>query len=66
MGEIEIINVNSGARRVIQMDGTELRDTVQPPKIEFCDKCETFKQALGGRFEESDGLPILWFCEACK
>ena len=64
-GDFEMIKIATGERLIIQMDGTELRDIVPPPKIQYCDKCEKFKQATGGRFEGAQGLPVLWFCEAC-
>ena len=65
-GDFEIIQISNGLRRVIQMDGTEIRDFVPPPKIDFCDKCETFKSSLGGKYDYADGVPVLWYCEACK
>lgn len=65
-GDLEIIRIDTGERRIIQMDGSEIRDTVPPPKIDFCDKCETFKSAMGGKYDYADGVPVLWYCEACK
>ena len=37
-GDFEMINLKTGNRLTIQMDGTEIRDQVTPPAIEWCDK----------------------------
>jgi hypothetical protein len=62
MGELEIINVITGSRLTIQRDGSELRDELPPPSIEWCDKGQHFASKLGGT-----GLyDQLWICLACK
>ena len=65
-GDFEMIRIDTGERRIIQMDGSEIRDIVPPPKVHFCDKCESFKSAINGKIDFADGVPVLWFCEACK
>ena len=62
MGDFEMINLNTGARLRIDKDGTELRDEVQPPAIEWCDKGQHFASKLGGR----DDYGILWICLECQ
>ena len=64
-GDFQLIHLATGKRLTIAMDGTELRDTTPPEKIEYCDKCETYKPFHQGKYERADGLAILWFCEAC-
>jgi hypothetical protein len=62
VGEFEIINLESGKRYKVQKDGSELRDEVIPPAIEWCDKGQHFAPKLGGR----DDYGILWICLACQ
>ena len=62
MGEFEIINLESGKRYKVEKDGSELRDEVIPPAIEWCDKGQHFAPKLGGR----DDYGILWICMACQ
>lgn len=61
MGNFEIINLKTGARLRIDKDGTELRDEVTPPAIEWCDKGQHFAPKLGGR----DDYGLLWVCLEC-
>ena len=62
MGEFEIINLETGKRYKVEKDGSELRDEVIPPAIEWCDKGQHFAPKLGGR----DDYGILWICLACQ
>jgi hypothetical protein len=62
MGEFEIINLESGKRYKVEKDGSELRDEVIPPAIEWCDKGQHYAPKIGG----SDYYDILWICLACK
>jgi hypothetical protein len=62
MGEMEITNLTTGKRLRIERDGTELRDEVVPPAIEWCDKGQHFAPKIGG----SDQYDTLWICLACK
>jgi hypothetical protein len=62
MAEFEMINLKSGKRLRIERDGTELRDEVTPPAVEWCDKGQHFAAKLGGR----DDYNILWVCLACQ
>jgi len=61
MGEFEIINLNTGDRLRIDKDGTELRDEVSPPAIEWCDRGQHYASKLGGRDEGG----VLWVCLEC-
>jgi hypothetical protein len=62
MGQIEIIKTNTGERLTIAMDGTELRDQVSPPSIEWCDKGQHYASKLGGQ----DVYDSLWICLPCQ
>lgn len=62
MGDFEMINLNTGKRLRIERDGSELRDEVIPPAIEWCDKGQHYAAKLGG----SDVYDTLWICLACK
>ena len=66
MGEMEIIKLDTGERTIIEIDGTVIKDQVIPPKIEWCDRCQMFKELQGGRFDKVMGSNELWYCEACK
>jgi hypothetical protein len=63
---MEIIRLDTGERTVIEIDGTVIRDQIPPPKVEWCDRCETFKRFDGGRYDTVMGSPELWYCELCK
>ena len=62
MGDFEMIHLQTGERLRIDQDGTEIRDTVNPPAIEWCDRGQHFAAKLGGREEGG----ILWICLACQ
>ena len=62
MGDFEMINLTTGARLRIDKDGSELRDEVTPPAVEWCDRGQHFASKLGGR----DDYGILWICLECK
>lgn len=62
MGDFEIINIKTGERLRIDKDGSEIRDDVLPPAIEWCDKGQHYASKLGGR----DDQGILWICLACQ
>ena len=66
MGEMEIIKLDTGERTIIEIDGTVIKDQVIPPKIEWCDRCQMFKELQGGRFDKVMGSNELWYCETCK
>jgi len=66
MGEMEIIKLETGERTIIEIDGTVIKDQVIPPKIEWCDRCQMFKELQGGKFDKVMGSNELWYCEACK
>jgi hypothetical protein len=62
MAEFELIDIKTGKRLKIEKDGTELRDEVTPPAIEWCDKGQHYASKLGG----TDVYDTLWICLACK
>jgi hypothetical protein len=62
MADLEMIKISTGERVRIMMDGTELRDQVQPPAIEWCDKGQHYASKLGGQ----DVYDTLWICLACQ
>jgi len=66
MGDMEIIKIATGERTRFMADGSVLKDQVDPPKIEWCDRCETFKRFDGGRYDFVMGSPELWYCIECK
>ena len=62
MAELEIIKVTTGERLTIARDGSELRDEVEPPSIEWCDKGQHYASKLGGQ----DVYNTLWICLTCQ
>jgi len=66
MAELEIIKLDTGERTIIEIDGTVIKDQVIPPKIEWCDRCQMYKELQGGKFDKVMGSNELWYCEACK
>jgi hypothetical protein len=62
MAELEIIKIATGERLTIQRDGSELRDEVATPSIEWCDRGQHYASKLGG----SDVYDKLWICANCK
>jgi len=66
MGDMEMIRIATGERTRFMADGSVVKDEIDPPKIEWCDRCEAFKRFDGGRYEYVQGLDALWICELCK
>ena len=66
MADMEMIKIATGERTRFMADGSVLKDQVDPPKIEWCDRCETFKRFDGGRYDFVMGSAELWYCELCK
>jgi hypothetical protein len=62
MGELEIIKANTGERTTFEIDGTILKDLVEPPALDWCDKGQHYALKANGR----DINDMLWYCEACK
>jgi hypothetical protein len=62
MAELEIIKISTGERLTIAMDGSELRDQVPAPAIEWCDRGQHYASKLGGQ----DIADTLWICLACQ
>jgi hypothetical protein len=66
MADMEMIKIATGERTRFMIDGSMIKDRVDPPKVEWCDRCEAFKSFAGGRYEYVQGLEQIWICELCK
>ena len=64
MGDLYIQKPNGEAITIFE-DGTELREQM-PLEIDWCDKCQRWQPLTGGYMVNSDGLALIWLCEACK
>lgn len=65
MAGIEFIKVATGQRLRIALDGSELRDSVDAPRVEWCDRGQHFASMPGGRYDGANGLNQLWLCQTC-
>ena len=65
-GDFEMIRINSGERTIIKMDGTELKDQVNPPKIEWCDAGEHYSADLEGGMKFGYFYDMIWICQKCR
>jgi hypothetical protein len=50
-GDFELIDIKTGQRLTIAQDGSELRDVIDPPALEYCDKCQLQKIKMDGDAE---------------
>jgi hypothetical protein len=66
MGDMEFIKLDTGERTRFMADGTVIKDQVDPPKIDWCDRCQSWKSVEFGRFDYVMGSPELWYCMECK
>ena len=64
-GDFEMIRIYTGERVIIHEDGTELRDLVSPPSIEWCDKGQHYGNRLHGGYT-GEGYSQLWICLVCR
>ena len=64
-GDFEMIQIATGDRLVIKMDGTELRDQITPPILVWCDKGEHWSEKSNGSIS-GKGASELWFCFDCR
>jgi hypothetical protein len=64
-GDFEMINIKTGDRLTIAMDGSELRDNITPPSIEWCDKGEHYASKINGSMTGT-GASELWICLDCQ
>jgi hypothetical protein len=64
-GDFSMTNIKSGERLTIAMDGSELRDQVTPPSIEWCDKGEHYANKINGSMTGT-GASELWICLDCQ
>ena len=65
MGEMSFIEIATGEKTVIQIDGTIIKEQ-NPVKLEWCDKCQSWKEKEFGRFDGGQGLSLIWVCLECK
>lgn len=62
VGELEIIKVSTGERTTFEIDGSVVKDMVEPPLLDWCDKGQHYAMKAGGRYIAD----MLWYCEECK
>ena len=62
MGEMEIIKLTTGERTIIEIDGTVIKDQIDPPVIDWCDKGQHYAQKSNGMYIDD----MLWYCLDCK
>lgn len=62
MGEMEIIKLNTGERTIFQTDGSVIKDQIDPPALEWCDKGQHYSNKLNGKYIDDK----LWICAACR
>lgn len=60
MGHIEIIRPDGSG--FTNKAGGELLAT----NFMWCDKCEDLVEASGGRYIESQGEKLMWWCVSCR
>ena len=65
MGDLYIEKPN-GEKITILRDGTEIREMTEPIQLDWCDKCEQWKQLSGGHYLQMEGIKMIWFCRECK
>jgi hypothetical protein len=65
VGEMKMTNLNTGQETTFKIDGTVIKEQT-PISIDWCDKCERWKPLEFGRYEGSQGITMLWFCQECK
>jgi hypothetical protein len=63
-GDFQMIRLDTGDRLTIKMDGSEIRDSIQPPSVEYCDKCNNTKEASSGSYETWQGLKVYGFARS--
>jgi hypothetical protein len=65
MGDLYIEKPN-GESLTILRDGTEIREMREPIQLDWCDKCEQWKELSGGHYLQTEGIKMIWFCKECK
>ena len=65
VGEMKMTKLSTGEQTTFKIDGTIIKEQ-NPISIDWCDKCERWKPLEFGRYEGSQGLTMLWFCQECK
>ena len=59
------IQYPNGEKVTIDADGSMWREA-KPIEIDWCDKCERWQEMDFGRYEKTDSIRILWYCQECK
>ena len=65
MGDMEMIKIATGEKTVFKADGTVIKEA-NPISIEWCDRCEIWKQLEFGRYITHLGELLIWECGECK
>lgn len=65
MADMEIIRIATGERTRFMADGSIVKDQVNPPRVEFCDACESMKSMQGG-MSFNYFYDLIWICEDCR
>ena len=64
MAELFIQRPN-GESFIIERDGS-ITYPVNKIELDWCDKCEKWKELEGGHYVQMEGIKIVCFCQACK
>ena len=64
-GDFKMTRVATGESLTIKMDGSEIREILTPPSIEWCDTGEHYANRLGGHYTGSE-YSQLWICLECE
>ena len=65
MADMEMIRIATGERTRFMADGSVIKDQVNPPRVEFCDACESMKSMQGG-MSFNYFYDLIWICEDCR
>jgi hypothetical protein len=65
MGDMEMIRIATGERTRFMSDGSVVKDQVNPPRVEFCDACESMKSMQGG-MSFNYFYDLIWICQDCR
>ena len=60
MGYIEIIKADGSG--FTSKAGGEL----EAATFMYCDKCDSLVDTQGGKYIESDGIKLMWWCATCR
>ena len=65
MADMEMIKIATGERTRFMIDGSVVKDQIDPPKVEWCDSCESFKRLEAG-MSFNYLYDLIWICQDCK